>query len=59
MQVIITLDKYDGSQGKAIECDLAEISLNQLAFEMMQANVCGFTVTKVTNLTKAVEKASK
>ena len=58
MKVLITLDHYDGSQGKSVECELAEISLNQFAFQLMSAKVCGFTVTKVGNLVKAVEKAN-
>ncbi|KII34869.1 hypothetical protein NL64_06300 [Pseudomonas fluorescens] len=59
MRVIITLDRYDGAQGKQLTLDLAEISLNQLTFYLMEASVCGVTITKDKPLATVCERLMK
>ncbi|QNR53956.1 hypothetical protein phiK7A1_168 [Pseudomonas phage phiK7A1] len=56
MHVLITLDRYDGSQGQSKEVDLESIRMSDLVWQMMQADVCGFTVTKVSSAAKLVRK---
>lgn len=53
MRVVVTLDKYDGSKSKTAELDLDGFGLNQLAFMLMNRDVCGATLTKVLDLRKA------
>ena len=57
MKCLITLDRYDGTQSKSIVVDdLGGISMSSMVFKLMQADICGFTVTKVIPAEKAVEK---
>ena len=55
MKVIVTLDYYDGSQSKFVECDPEEIPRSGIMMRLMQRDVCGYTVTKVRDITKAVK----
>lgn len=59
MRVIVTLDRYDGAQGKQIAVDLSEISLNQLSFYLMEAGTCGVTITKDKPLAKVCERLNE
>lgn len=52
MKVNVTLDYYDGSQGKMITIDAEDIPVRDLVFKMMQKDVCGFTVTKLVDMSK-------
>jgi hypothetical protein len=56
MRVILTLDRYDGSQGKQRTLDLEGLSMRDLIFAMMEADVCGVTITKDKPLAKVCEK---
>lgn len=56
MKVLITLDRYDGSQSQLKEVDLESVRMSDLVWQMMQANVCGFTVTKLDSASKMVRK---
>lgn len=55
MRVVVTLDYYDGSQGKAVEIDAEELPTRELLLRMTSRDVCGFTVTKLKDITRAVE----
>lgn len=56
MKVIVTLDRYDGSSSQLKMADLEEIDARSLFYAMMEANVCGITITKDKNLISICEK---
>jgi hypothetical protein len=56
MRAIITLDRYDGSQGKSKEIDLESFPMRELIYALMESDVCGFTVTKVNTPEKLIRK---
>lgn len=55
-KVLVTLDYYDGTQGKAKEMDVENLSIRDLMWRMMENDVCGFTVTKLPQLKKLQDK---
>lgn len=55
MKVIVTLDRYDGSSSQIKVGDLEDIDARSLFYAMMEANVCGVTITKDKNLMKVCE----
>lgn len=46
MKAYVTLDYWDGSKSKCREVDLDSTNIRALMFDMMVADVAGFTVTK-------------
>jgi len=56
MQVIVTLDYYDGSKGKSIVVAAEDIPSRTLMFKMMESGVCGYTVTRLDTLGKLMER---
>lgn len=56
MKVIITLDRYDGSQSQLKQTTLDDLDTRALIYAMMEADVCGITITKDKNLNKVSEK---
>lgn len=56
MLVNVTLDRYDGSESKSLQVDLADFPVRDLIFKMMESDIYGFTVTKVNTLIKACKK---
>ena len=54
MKVLVTLDYYDGSQSKFVECEPEEIPRSGIMMRLMQRDVCGYTVTKVRDILKTV-----
>jgi hypothetical protein len=56
MKVIVTLDRYDGSQSQLGEIDMDSFSARDMMWRMMEADVAGFTVTKKPPLHKLVKK---
>ena len=54
MEVLVTLDYYDGSQSKFVECDPEDVPARELMLRLMQRDVCGYTVTKVRGILKTV-----
>lgn len=60
MKVIVTIDHYDGSTSKYGEfSDMEDVPWQQLAFQMMHADVCGATITKQKNIIKVMEKLNE
>lgn len=59
MKVTITLDRYDGSQGKSVTVDLETFPVRDLIYSMMEADVCGFTVTKDISAGKLIREMDK
>jgi len=57
MKVLVTLDYYDGRESKSVETDLEGLDMQSFVYSLMSACVCGFTVSKIGNLTKQVEKS--
>ena len=57
MKVMVTLDYYDGRESKSVETNLDGQNLQSFMYRMMESDVCGFTVSKMTNLAKQVEKS--
>lgn len=57
MKVLVTLDYYDGRDSRSIETDLDGMGMQQFVYKMMEGDVCGFTVSKMTNLVKQVERS--
>ena len=56
MQVLVTLDRYDGSSSQLRECDIEEFPTREMMWKLMESDVCGYTVTKVVRLSKLMEK---
>lgn len=54
MKVMITLDRYDGSQSQSKEVDMEEIPMRQLVMYMTSADVASVTITKAQDLQKMV-----
>ena len=59
MKVTITLDRYDGSQGKSVTVDLETFPIRDLIYSMMESDVCGFTVTKGISAGKLIREMDK
>lgn len=56
MKVMITLDKYDGSQSQSKEVHMEDIPMSQLLMYMTQGDVASVTITKAQDIRKMVEK---
>lgn len=56
MKVTVTLDYYDGSQGKSVVIDAEDMPVRDLMFKMMNKDVCGFTVTKTEDVVRLMSK---
>lgn len=56
MRVILTLDRYDGSQGQQSHRDLEAVSMRDLTFYLMESDVCGVTITKDKPLAKVCHR---
>ena len=59
MKIQVSLDCYDGAKSKILEMDAEQLPTRQLMWEMMQSNVCGFTVTKLDMPIKLMKKMDK
>lgn len=56
MRVIITLDRYDGSQSQSKDVNMENIPMSQLVMYMTEADVASVTITKAQDVRKMVEK---
>lgn len=56
MRIQITLDHYDGSKSKVTTVDLDGTGLNQIAFMLMNASVCGATITKCNSIVDVLQR---
>lgn len=59
MRVTITKDCFDGTHSRVMDTDLDGLSLNQLVFLLMGADVASITITKCFDLKRALDKATR
>ena len=56
MLVTITKDYYDGTQSKSKTFELEDVQASDLVWMMMEGAVASITITKETNILKAIKK---
>lgn len=59
MRLTVTLDYYNGERGKAKEIEADELDTRALIFAMMQADVCGVTLTKTKSIHTALKRMAE
>ena len=59
MRIQVSLDCYDGSKSQTKEIDAEDFQVRELMWRLMEADVCGFTVTTLDKPIKLMKKMDK